>query len=181
MDLLTNYLIDRIIKNEKSEWCDDVNTKEIETLKDMIQKSFKALIPQFKEKYGKNLSETNWGDLHKMDLKQPLGKAKILDFAFNLNRTPSVGGVNHTVSPYSYNFKDPYLSVHGASHRHIYNIADYDESFSIIPTGVSGIPASKHYCDQTEMYVNGEYHSDYTSIEKVKEGAVYQAVFKPKK
>ncbi len=181
MDLLTNYLIDRIIKNEQSEWCDDVNTKEVETLKDMVQKSFKELIPQFKDKYGKNLSETNWGYLHKMDLKQPLGKVKILDFAFNLNRTPAVGGVNHTVSPYSYNFKDPYLSVHGASHRHIYNIANYDESFSIIPTGVSGIPASKHYCDQTEMYVNGEYHADYTSLEKVKEAAVYQAVFKPKK
>jgi len=180
MDLLTNYLINNIIKNDGSAWCDDVNTKETETLEDMVQKSFKELIPEFKEKFGKNIVETKWGDVHKLALIQPLGKVKMLDIAFNLNRTPRVGGSYHTISPYSYDFKNRYTANHGASHRHIYNTANYDESFSIIPTGVSGIPASKHYCDQTDMYINGEYHPDYTSLKKVKENAVYTAVFSPK-
>ncbi|MCF6367083.1 MAG: penicillin acylase family protein [Bacteroidales bacterium] len=180
MDLLTNYLTDKVIKNEGSVWCDDVNTKETETLEDIIQKSFKELIPEFKEKYSKNITETKWGDIHKLALIQPLGKVKMLDFAFNLNRTLRAGGSYHTVSPYSYDFKDPYIANHGASHRHIYNTANYDESYSIIPTGVSGIPASKHYCDQTDMYINGEYHPDYISLKKIKKNAVYIAFFSEK-
>ncbi|NPA68465.1 MAG: penicillin acylase family protein, partial [Chlorobi bacterium] len=179
-DLLTNYLIDNTIKKGGSSWCDDVNTKDkTETLKDMVQKSFKELIPEFKKRTGKIITETQWGEVHKLDLKHPLGKVKMLDIAFNLNRLPAVGGSYHTVSPYSYVFKNPYYANHGASHRHIYDMSDLDNSFSIIPTGVSGIPSSKHYCDQTDMYIKGEYHADYTSIDKVKKNAVYTAVFTP--
>ena len=176
-NFLTNYLIDNIVKNDGSEWCDDINTKEKETLQDMIQKSFKELIPEFKEKFHKNILETNWGDVHKLHLEHPIGKVAILDFAFNLNRTFGAGGNNHTVSPYSYSYSDPYSSRAGASHRHIYNTANYDESFSIIPTGISGIPASKNYCDQSSMYINGKYHKDYISLKAVKENAINTAVF----
>ncbi len=180
LDLLTNYLIDNVIKTGHSSWCDDVTTKDkVETLKDMVQKSFKELIPEFKERTGKMITETKWGDIHKLNLQHPLGKNKMLNTVFNLNRMPRVGGSYHTVSPYSYNFNDPYLANHGASHRHIYDLSDFDNSLSIIPTGVSDIPSSKHYCDQTDMYINGEYHADYIGLDKVKENAVYTAVFSP--
>ena len=182
LDLLTNYLIDNVIKTGHSSWCDDVNTKDkIETLKDIVQKSFKELIPEFKERTGKMITETKWGTLHKLDLKHPLGKVKMLDIAFNLNRLAPVGGSYHTVSAYSYSFTDPYLVHHGASERHIYNTADFDQSLSIIPTGVSDIPSGKHYCDQTDMYINGEYHPDYIGLDKIKENAIYTALFIPKK
>jgi len=52
---------------------------------------------------------------------------------------------------------------------------------SIIPTGVSDIPSGKHYCDQTDMYINGEYHPDYIGLDKIKENAIYTAEFIPKK
>ncbi len=178
-DLLTNYLINNIVKKGNSVWCDDVNTKKTETYKDMVQKTFKEFTVEFKEKYGKNITETRWGEIHKLNLQHPLGKVKILDIAFNLNRLPSVGGSYHTVSPYSYDFDNPFYANHGASQKHIYNTADFDKSLSIIPTGVSGIPASKHYLDQTEMYIKGEYHPDYIGLNKIKEEAVYKAVFLP--
>lgn len=182
MDLLTNYLIDNITKTEHSIWCDDVNTKDkVETFKDMVQKSFKELIPEYKEQTGKMITETKWGDVHKLNLQHPLGKNKLLNTVFNLNRLPAVGGSYHTVSPYSYNFNDSYYANHGASHRHIYNLSDFDNSFSIIPTGVSDIPSSKHYCDQTDMYINGKYHTDYIGLDKIKKNAVYTAVFIPSK
>lgn len=180
-DLLTNYMINNIIKKGNSSLCDDVNTEKIETFKDMVQKSFKELIPEFKKKTNKMITETKWGDIHKLKLQHPLGKNGMLNFAFNLTRLPAVGGSYHTVSPYSYDFKDPYFANHGASHRHIYNLADFDNSLSIIPTGVSDIPSSKHFCDQTDMYIKGEYHPDYTSIKKIKENAVYKAQFMPEK
>ncbi len=179
-DLIANYLINNIVKNGQSSWCDDITTKDkIETFEDMVQKSFKELIPEFKERTGKMITETKWGDIHKLNLQHPLGKNKMLNFVFNLNRMPKAGGSYHTVSPFSYDFNNPYLANHGASERHIFNLADFDKSLTIIPTGVSDVPSSKHYCDQTEMYMNGDYHEDYISPEKIKENAVYTAVFFP--
>jgi penicillin amidase len=177
-DLFINYLIDKIIKTDTCLLCDDVNTEQKEGFKDMVQLSFRQSIKKFEEKYGKEITETAWGDMHKILLQHPVGKNKLMNFVFNLNRVYEVGGSYHTVSPYSYDYPNSFFAGHGASQRHIYNTADFDQSFSIIPTGVSDIPKSPHYCDQTEMYINGLYHDDYTSLEKVKANAVYTAHFK---
>jgi penicillin amidase len=181
-DLLTNYAIDKIFKTGSSILCDDINTKDkTETLDDMILLSFKDAVSELSAEYGNNLEKWKWGKAHKLALKHPLGKVKLLDIAFNLNRTYEIGGSYHTVSPYSYDFKEDFSANHGASHRHIYSLNNWNESFSIIPTGVSDIPSSDHYCDQSEMYVNGIYHEDLTNIPLVKEKAKYKAVFKANK
>ncbi|NPA43909.1 MAG: penicillin acylase family protein, partial [Chlorobi bacterium] len=176
----TNYMLDKIFKNKKSILCDDVNTKDkVETFDDMIIKSFKETINLLSKEYGKNIAKWRWGDAHKLELQHPLGQSKMLDLAFNLNHTYDVGGSFHTVSPYSYGLKDNgFISKFGASHRHIYSTADWNKSQTIIPTGISDIPTSKHYCDQTDMYINGVYHNDFIDIEKIKENAVYTATFK---
>jgi penicillin amidase len=176
-----NYLMDNIFAAGNSKWCDNISTSEkIENLSDMIQKSFAETCQKLSQKYGNNPESWAWGTVHKMDLQQPLGKVKILDFVFNLNRSYSVGGSYHTVSPYSYEFGESYFAYNGASHRHIYSTADFDQSQTVIPTGVSGIPASPHYCDQTEMYVNGIYHADYTKRATVEKNAKYKMTFSAK-
>jgi penicillin amidase len=147
----------------------------------MVKISFRETILNFEKENGKSITETPWGDLHKIAFEHPIGKNKLMDFVFNLNRTYSVGGSYHTVSPYSYDYPFSFTANHGASQRHIYNTANFDESYTVIPTGISDIPKSPHYCDQTEMYIKGEYHDDFTSIEKVKANAVYEATFTPKK
>ncbi len=65
----------------------------------------------------------------------------------------------------------------GASQRHIYSLSNWDDSFSVIPTGISGIPGSKHYCDQTGLYVNGKYHNDIFSKELIEKNAEYKMTF----
>lgn len=176
-----SYLYNNILKNGNSDWCDDVNTKnKKENFADMIVKSYKETIKQLSDELGDNPEKWAWGKVHKLTLNHPIGKVKILNFLFNLNREYQVGGAKHTVSPYTYNYNEPFNSSTGASHRHIYNLADFDKSFSIIPTGVSGIPTSPHYCDQSELYVKGIYHADYTSKDKVKNNAKYTMKFTAK-
>jgi penicillin amidase len=179
--LFFNYLIDNIIKTGNSILCDDINTEEIENYEDMVIKTFKNSIIQFEDVYEKKITETEWGSVHKVYIEHPIGKNKLMDFVFNLNRVYSVGGSYHTVSPYSYTFNTDFSARHGASHRHIYDLGDFNKSLTIIPTGVSGIPGSDHYCDQTEMYVKGKYHEDYTDPELIKENAKYISIFTPKK
>ncbi len=115
-----------------------------------------------------------------LTLGHPLAKVKVLDKLFRLNRGPfGVGGSYHTVSPYKYPLSEPDGVNHGSSHRSIFDLDNWDNSSSIIPTGISGIPSSRHYCDQTKLYIEGRYHSDFFSVEKVREHARYQMTFTP--
>ena len=175
----TPYLaIDKIWIDGNSEWCNDVNTENVENLEDMIQVSFKDAIAELTDKYGNNLEDWQWSKVHGLLLEHPMGGVKLLDKIFKFNRGPyPVGGGSHTVSPYRYDRSNAYTVNYGASHRHIYDTSDWDKSLSIIPTGISGIPASKHYCDQTQSYVDNEYRNDYISRDLVEENAKYKQVF----
>ncbi len=177
-EILVRNLMINVWRNKDSEWCDDINTASRETFNDWIQTSFKQTIREMQTDLGDNPDLWQWGKMHALLLKHPIGgSVKILDMLFNLNRGPfEVGGSFHTVCPYSYSFRNPFVSDYGASHRHIYSLADWDESRTVIPTGISGIPASPHYCDQTQLYLENKYHSDYFSKGLVAKNAKYTMV-----
>ncbi|MBN1950472.1 MAG: penicillin acylase family protein [Bacteroidales bacterium] len=172
--------VNRLLQTGNSAWLDNVNTEKTEQLEDIAVSSFKAAIKELEEKKGSDLAKWKWGDHHTFTLSHPIAKVKIMDFIFRLNQGPfKVGGSFHTVSPYRYTFFKPEEIVHGASHRSIYDLSDWDNSISVIPTGMSGIPSSDHYCDQTELYVSGEYHPDYFSKESVVRNKRYEMKFLP--
>ncbi len=178
VEYMINSTIDKFWLEGNSLWCDNVNTEQVETLNDNITAAFKDAIANLTERFGSDMEDWQWGEVHGLVLEHPMGGVKILDKVFNLNRGPwPVGGNQGTVSPYSYDSNDPFTVDFGASHRHIYDTSDWDNSLSIIPTGISGIPASKHYCDQTDSYVNNEYRNDYISRNLIEEQAKYIQTF----
>ena len=170
-----------IWEKRESGWWDDVSTKDKkESLDEIVQKSFIDALDSLNTKFGAKPQNWQWGQLHTFTLEHPLGKVSILDMGFNLNRGPfSVGGSYHTVSPYSYSFNNLFKVNHGSSHRHIYSTANWDESLTVIPAGISGIPSSPYYCEQTEMYLNNEYHSDYFDILKVEKDSKFRLTLLP--
>ncbi len=160
-------------------WSDDIKTKELtETFSDIIGLSFQETVRELGSEFGAEPAGWKWGNPHTITLAHPLSRVRILDRVFNLNRGPySVGGSFHTVSPYE-NPLNKYSEVnHGASERHIFDAGNWDRSLTIIPTGISGIPASKHYCDQTESYVTNKYHSDFVTPAKVEAAMQYKMKF----
>ncbi|HPC99522.1 MAG TPA: penicillin acylase family protein [Bacteroidales bacterium] len=173
-----DYYVYRILKEGPDEWVDDVTTEKKETLDDIILKSFKESVAQITGRCGPDTARWKWGDIHTMQLMHPMGSVKILDRIFGLNSdTYRTGGSNHTVSPYSYN--NEFRVNHGASERHIFNTADWDASLTIIPTGISGVPASRFYLSQTKRYVEGGFYNDFFSEKAVKENAKYKLILKP--
>lgn len=178
--LLKNF-IENLWSNKEMKWCDDITTKDVEEgFDEMVIKSFKDAIAKLAEKMGDTPERWSWGSIHKFTLEHPLGSVKILEKIFNLNRGPyELGGSFHTIRPFSYPFRDPFKVDHGASQRHIYSTANWDLSLSIIPTGTSGVPASDHYCDQTALYINGQYHNDMFSKDLVIRNAKYTMRFIP--
>ena len=180
--LLYEYAVHRFFGEKDSLWCDDVRTEGVkETFASMVQKSFKDTVADLKAELGTDPKGWRWGKLHQLTLVHPLGNVKLVDWLFKFNSGPhEVGGSYHTVCYSSYPFSDPFGVTVGVSHRHIYPLDNWDESLTLIPTGVSGIPASPHYCDQTKLYVENQYHSDYFSRNLVQKNAKYQMVIKKK-
>jgi len=182
-DILVRNLINRELKAKRTPWTDDKATPDKqESQADLMKASFHETIQKLEKKLGPDMEQWTWGKLHTLTLQHPLSEKKVLDKAFNLNRGPfSVGGSYHTVCPYSYPLNKPYKVNHGASHRQIYSLANWDHSWSVIPTGNSGIPASKHYCDQTELYIHKKYHKDVFSRKAANKYQKYHMEFIPKK
>lgn len=173
--MIKNFM-ENILADTKSSWCDNIHTEDIEeTFKQIVLRAFKESLAMISTEMGPSIEKWEWGKIHQFTIKHPLASAKIIDKLFELSRGPfPVGGSHHTVSPYSYNFMDPASVYHGSSHRHIYDLSNWDNSLTIIPTGNSGIPTSPHYCDQSEMYINNEYHTDYVSRSKIEKAARYR-------
>jgi len=162
-------------------WFDNIKTEKKETFDDILLESFKGTVTNLTEKLGKNPADWQWQKVHTLTLKHSMGKVKLLDRLFGMNtKTFGMPGGSHTVCPYAYSFNELYVADHGASQRHVFDIADWDRSETVIPTGTSGIPGSPHYCDQTELYINNKYHSDYFTEEKVEKDAVARMKFLPK-
>ena len=158
--LLENLMIN-VLANETSEWIDDKNTPEIETFDMIVVRSFKETVSDLSAELGPNIDDWSWGKIHTFTLNHPLGVVSTLDKILNLNKGPfEVPGSYHTVCPYSYSYNNLYKVNHGASHRHIFDVNNWDASKTIIPTGTSGIPASDYYLDQTGLYINNQYHAD---------------------
>jgi penicillin amidase len=176
---LHDNLLARAFVYQASLWCDDVTTPDIqEDFTFVIQKSFQDTVQDISGELGGDINEWEWGKIHQVSLQHPMGGVKILDLFFKLNRGPfPVGGSFHTVCPFSYNFK-LYQSSFGASHRHIYTLEDWDNSWTVIPTGVSGVPSSPFYCNQTQMYLDGKYRPDYITRPKVESSAAYKMIIK---
>lgn len=166
---MAQFAVINLWHNPESHWCDNIETPDkTESLDDIIRLSFRDAVTGLQEKQGNNPPQWRWGDVHTLTLEHPLGSVAVLDKLFGFNRGPyPVDGSSHTVGPYMYSYNAPYSVYHGASHRHIFSTDNWETSQTIIPTGISGIPASDYYCNQTDMYLNGIYHDDGVTKEFV--------------
>lgn len=178
----SRLVVDRLLQSGESAWVDDAETETIEKTGDIIVATFKETLSQLTGEYGQDPSRWNWGEVHRITFSHPLSKVKVLELLLDLNKGPyKVPGSSHTVSPFSYRQDDFGNVVHGASHRNIYNLSDWDKSISVIPSGTSGISGSRYYGDQIKMYLEGTYHRDYFGKEIIQSNAVYSMEFRPVK
>ncbi|HMM10804.1 MAG TPA: penicillin acylase family protein [Bacteroidales bacterium] len=177
---LMRHIFSQLFDNPQSSLIDDTRTTEVEDFETIVVRSFEDAIAELSDKLGTKPANWKWGDIHQLTLNHPMGRVKVLDRLFGLNKGPyPVGGSFHTVNPMAYNFHKGYAVNHGASQRHIYNTGDWSQSYTVIPTGTSGIPASRYYAAQRNMFLKGEYYREPWNREEVEAVAKYKAVFSP--
>ncbi|GLU44632.1 penicillin acylase family protein [Allomuricauda sp. NBRC 101325] len=174
---LSTHLFKRQIgwgaKNIDGVWWDDVNTKDkVETRHDIVMKSFSDAWESLVKDLGPDPSEWTWDKVHTLEHQHPFGQVDALRKYFNVGPFP-VEGTREVINNLSFPYDGSgYYKVNvGPSTRRIIDFSDVENSISILPTGQSGNPLSKHYKDQAQMYANGEFRKMMLNKKEIEETA----------
>ncbi|MCA0933578.1 penicillin acylase family protein [Lutimonas saemankumensis] len=151
--------IARQLRLNKSVWWDDVNTKEIKELKDeIITRSFHQAVESLKNQFGNDISDWKWSKALTVEHKHAFDKSGALRSFFNVGPFKTDGGLEVINNQLFKLNKNGVYKVHaGPSTRRIIDFSDVENARSILPTGQSGNVFSKHYSDQAEKYLRGEF------------------------
>ena len=156
---LAKRAIANLIAQNNSVWWDNTTTTNAtETRKDILSKSLKEAVAFLENQLGKDLKNWHWGKVHTLEHKHPLGKIAALKKYFNVGPFP-IKGSREVIDNrgFDYTPEGLYKVWGGPSTRRIVDFSDIENSMSILPTGQSGNPFSKHYKNQATMYNNGEF------------------------
>ncbi|NQV30822.1 MAG: penicillin acylase family protein [Candidatus Marinimicrobia bacterium] len=165
-----------------SSWFDDVSTPDLtETAAMIAERSLQESVSDLELRFGENIEDWVWSEMHTLTHPHPMAKVKILDWLLDLNVGPfPAGGSGTTVNNMEYRMYDPFDVVLGPSVRHIYDFANFQKgALSVLPTGQSGNPRSEHYADQAEMFNTGQYRVMPIDEETVKNAGYKKLVMNP--
>ena len=140
-------------------WVDNVLTSKKETLNDIVNKSFDDAHDFLTKSYG-DPKDLTWGDVHQVTYRHRLNGDPLVKRFINFSTGPfPMAGSGMTPRAASYSVSDPFDVRAGSSMRRVIDFANFDNGFSILPTGQSGVFNSPHYRDQTSLYNKGEFKS----------------------
>ncbi len=175
--LLATHLMKRHIawgaQMEDGKWWDNVLTEDtVETRLEILIKSFDDSWNSLVEDFGPDPNQWQWGKVHTLEHQHPIGRVESLRSFFNVGPFPVEGTrevINNMAFPYDETGR--YKVNSGPSTRRIIDFSDIENSISILPTGQSGNPFSKHYEDQAELYVQGKFRKMMLNKKEIEDNA----------
>lgn len=164
---------ERMIVRGKSKWFDIKDTKEVETMNDIIhQAGLEAL-----DQYG---DDPEWGDIHKVAFPNSRISEGCLKSRGD-GGTYSMSGSGETLYRGKYHFNEPFNAYYFASMRMVVDMADNDKVLAVLPGGTSGRISDPHYKDQVKAFMSGEKLYWWFSDEMIKEHAESTLTLTPEK
>lgn len=170
-------LIAPMAQKDSSIWWDNIDTKRvIETKRDIVNASFVQAMDLLKSDLGEDTANWTWGRVHTLEHGHPIGQVASLRPYLNVGPFP-VHGTREVINNMAFTYsEDGHYKVNsGPSTRRIIDFSDIENSVSILPTGQSGNPLSKHYSDQAALYNKGGFRKmmmNKAEIEKTAESVL---------
>ena len=170
-----NYLIDfvnqpmvpvrsmiSLLRAPNSIWFDDINTNEVESKSQILEKSIVDGIRLLEKDFGNNDKNWKWSKTHTITQSHAMGSQKILNTLFNFNLGPfPSGGSSGSINKAEYKLLKDFDVAVAPSMRRIVDFNNLNETKFILPGGQSGLQNSPHYKDQSELYKLGKYRTTY--------------------
>ena len=179
---IVKQMIEAQTQNEASPWWDNIKTKnKKETQSDILTQSFTEAVASLEKQLGPNIGDWQWKKIHKVEFQHPIGKVKLFSKFFNVGAFP-ISGSNEVINNQLFMYSDDaeIFVKGGPSTRRVIDFSDIENSISVLPTGQSGNPMSRHYKDQSELFVNGKFRKMKLNKKEI-ESTSTKLVFKPKK
>lgn len=158
---------------------------------DNILNSMKDAMNFLEDSLGTQSYEWRWENLHTLTLKPPLfdqaagkqatGKATKLIVKNILGRGPyPVPGHGMTINKGQYKWGEPFKMTLGATQRRVADLSDLKKSYSVLSTGQSGNPISRHYDDQLPLWLDGRYRIFYHHQDEIENFSNATMTIKPR-
>ncbi|MDH4556277.1 penicillin acylase family protein [Pseudomonas sp. BN417] len=169
----------RLTADDQSPWWDRRGTAPVESRAEIVKAAWQASLAHLRTTLGADSAKWDWGKAHTLTHNHPLGQQQPLDRLFNVGPFAAPGGhetpnnLSHRVGP------APWQVVYGPSTRRLIDLADGAHGLGINPVGQSGVPFDRHYADQAEAYIKGEYLPMHFNEEEVKANSRETLVLKP--
>jgi penicillin amidase len=121
----------------------------------LVRTTFARAVRRAQGLLGADPTRWRWGTLHTAAFHHPLaGLDPAYAKAFNLGPVPR-GGEAQTPNNTRYDAR--FRQVHGATYRHLFDLADWDRGLATSAPGQSGQPGSPHYGDLLPLWAEGQY------------------------
>ncbi len=144
----------------------------------LIISTLQRAVMKAQEKLGADSTRWSLGQLRRMHFKHPLTKLGPDYAALDLSPLPS-GSSAHAPNQARYDAEGNRL--HGATYRHVFDLADWDQGQATSAPGQSGQPGSPYYANLVESWHRGEYIPLAYSKEKVESVTAHRLTLVPGK
>ncbi len=161
-----------------SKWFDNVMTQPKESMNGIVHRAVILAVKDDGKKYGSDPAKWKWGDMHRIDFINPVGREGLLKKLLGAGSRP-VPGSGETLNSGTYNFSSPYTSRVFASLRMVADLADRDKVAFVIPGGASGRAFDSHNSDQIKSYLNGDKLYLWLSDEMIIKHTEHTLILKP--
>lgn len=124
----------------------------------VLAEAWQLALDELCEQLGPNVSEWQYGRVHSLTLRHVLGSAPALAKIFNRGPWPTGGDLDTVCMGNQVRDTTAGPVYIAPSYRQICDTSDWDKSCSILPTGQSGQPGSRHYADMARPWRIGGSH-----------------------
>jgi penicillin amidase len=163
-----------------SAWCDVLQSAPQETCSDIARLALDDALIWVSASHGTALESLRGGDAPEATHAHPvLGEAPVLRWFVNIRQSTSGGDNTLMRGRTSGTVEDPFLNVHAAAYRGVYDFADPDSSVFITSTGQSGHFLSRYYDDLGDLWRRGEYIPMSLDPALARGGAVGVTILEP--
>jgi penicillin amidase len=142
----------------------------------ILRASFLQAVTALQKRFP-DIQQMRWGAMHTTAFRHPLASVNLLyEKKLNVGPFERTGDGN---TPNNTRYDDNFQQIHGATYRHVFDLADWDKGLATSAPGQSGQFGSPHYADLAPLWAEGRYFPLAYSRKKVEEVTAHKLILQP--